>query len=201
MEWLSTHTSPHQPSALHALGIPDFFFQSSGRNGHHSFHMAVSWEGRDSSLLLLPWPCNPSQGWQKAGVLFQDKEARRRQVIMFLPGSQIHKLLLKEIKAFPRVTRNSTVWRNVLYWEWSPWGLKLKCLWGQREQSAKWEEHRVKCKEKWQETVRAGSHLERMRLSIICGSSDPYTRDTLLWSSHVGPLLECGSQMARYSIF
>ena len=117
MEWLGTHTRPHQPSALYALGIPDFFFQSPGRNGHHSFHMAVSWEGRDSSLLLLPWPCNSSQGWQKAGVLFQDEEARRRQVIMFLRGSQINKLLLKEIKAFPRVARNSTVWRNVLYWE------------------------------------------------------------------------------------
>ena len=59
----------------------------------------------------------------------------------------------------------------------------------------------MKCEEKWQETVRAGGHLERMRLLVTCGSSGPYTKDTLLWSSHVGPLLECGSQMARYFIF
>ena len=134
MEWLSSCARPHQSSVLHALGIPGFFFQILGRNGHHSFHMALSWEGRDSSLLLLPWPCNPSQGWQKAGVLFRDEEAERKQVIIFLPGSQMNKLLLKEIKAFSRVMRNSTVWRNVLYWGWSPWSLKPKCLWGQREQ-------------------------------------------------------------------
>jgi len=122
---------------MHALISPLPFMPLASQT---SFFKAQGGMGITHSIWLSPGKvgthlfcyCRDLASHHRAGrVLFWDKEARRRQVIMFLPGSQINKLLLKEIKAFPRVTRNSTVWRNVLYWEWSPCGLKLKCLWGQ----------------------------------------------------------------------
>ena len=36
---------------------------------------------------------------------------------------------------------------------------------------------------------------------VTCASCVPSTGDTLPWSSHVGPLLECVPQMVRYSTF
>lgn len=36
---------------------------------------------------------------------------------------------------------------------------------------------------------------------VTCASCVPSTGDTLPWSSHVGPLLECVPQVARYSTF